>query len=288
MLQKMGFVNAAGEKISFDNFAPRVFWKADGLGLAGAEAVYTQAVGQHGYSLASVLLSSRIVRMTGHVHGVDNEEMYRLRYKTASVCNPLLGAGTLMYENDSGKWQTGAFVRDMNYGEKGFGIQTIEIVFECPSPFWLSQEEKTVRLSYVEGGLEFPLKFPAFFGTLGYRAEINNEGNGVVPIRFSIGGGSKNPVIKNKTTGQKIQINRGFHESDRLYINTDPDDISVKFETTDAETNEKRLENAFGFLTDDSELFTLAPGINEVLFYSDDNNRKVSVVLSYRDRYAGV
>ena len=190
------------------------------------------------------------------------------------------------------KWSIGAFAAKVDYGEvrdaEHGGIQSVEIVFECPSPFWLSDAETVVKFSYVEGGMSFPLSFPSYFGTLGYLSVIRNNGNAYVPVRVTISGGGTNPTLTNRTTGGKIQVNRSFGEGDRLFVDTDPDGISVRIETRNTETGEWTGENAFGWLSGDSELFTLAPGDNVISFKTDDENKTLRVTLSYRDRFVGV
>lgn len=291
-MQKLTFINARGAEITFDFDAPYIFWKISGIELPPVEPVYTQAAAQDGYTLHSILLESRTIKLSGHIHGKNaannKQRMYEARKKLNSICNPLLGAGTLIYENDAGKWRIPAFCNGNPYGNKLLNIQTLDVSFECPSPFWLSYEEGGVGLAYISGGLSFPLRFPTRFSMLGYRALIDNDGDTDMPLEFFIGGGSKNPIIRNKTTGEYILVDKQMSEFDRLYINTEPEKLEVSLYTLNPETNAEDKENAYGYLSFDSTPFMLPVGVNDIVFTSDDENKKVKIRIVYRKRYAGV
>ena len=288
-MQRMRYQNAQGAEIVFDFAAPYIFWKISGIELPPVDPIGTQASGQHGYTLHSILLSSRIVRLTGHVHGVSGiPAMYEARKRLNAVCNPLLGLGTLVYENDAGAWQISAFCAGNPYAEKIKEIQTLDVTFECPSPFWQNTVQDAVLLAYVEGGLEFPLVTPGEFGTLGYQALIDNDSDALTPLEFYIDGGSTNPVITNTTTGEFIKLSKNLLPSDKLYINTDPEHVEVSLITIDPYTNKEKRENAYGYLTFDSVPFQLVPGRNELIFRSDDENKQVRIRIYFHKRFVGV
>ena len=288
-MQRLKFINARGIEILFDNSPPNIFWKIQGLELPNVAVVSSQSSGQNGYTLHDLLLDERIIRLSCHVHGVEGaREMYEKRRELNYVCNPLLGLGTLIYTNDYGSWRIQAFCRSNVYSNKRRNIQTLEVSFECPEVFWLSEEPIQLGLAYVDGGLEFPLVTPNFFGTLGYRLNINNDGDAVAPLEFYIDGGALNPVITNTATGEFIKLSRQLKYYDKLYINTDPEKMEVSLVTIDPDTNEPVSTNAYGYLTDDSTLFKLRQGPNEIIFHSDDENKQVRIRIIFSKRYAGV
>jgi hypothetical protein len=288
-LQRLTYTNPRGASIAFDLGAPYVLWKTEGLSLPAAAPISTQAAGQHGYTLHNVLLNNRTVRLTGHVHGKAGKlDMYERRKRLNAVCNPLAGTGTLTYENDCGQWRIGAFVSEIPYVDKAVPtLQTLAVVFQCPNPFWLSTAKTMIALAYVSGGLKFPLKTPDKLGTLGYRAIIDNDSDAETPIELTMDGGSLNPVIINKTTGEFISLARQLAQTDQLYINTDPEALEVSLITAGADGKPVK-SNAYGYLSPDSALFTLRPGVNELTFLSDDENKKVRLVISFNKRYVGV
>jgi len=287
-VQKIWFENGCGVVVGFDDSPPYILWTGTGFGLPETFATGSSAAGQHGYTLDVLVLKARTVTVTGHVRGASGDTgLYKLRRELSSALDPALGGGRLFYQNDTGVWWARAFAKKSSYGEKIPGLQTVEFTFECPSPYFLSESKETVDLAYAEGGLSFPMLFPAYFGTLGYRAEIFNDG-GPTPVELTISGGAVNPAVTSLTTGQKIRVGRGFGERDKLYINTDTENVRIQRVSVNIATNEPEYENAFGCLTGDSELFWLRPGRNEIVFTSDDEGRAATVKLEYYKRYAGV
>lgn len=293
-MQEVKFINANGEEIIFTSHQPYVFWKIDGLGVQNVETIYTQSPSQYGYSLNNLLLNERTITITGHIHGQGEDsllEMYKIRRKLAKLLNPMLSMGKLIYKNDYREYEIGAFLKSHTNLDKynSVGLQTVELVFECPFPFFQDTEQNGVFLNYVEGGLEFPLVTPTEFGLFGYYVEVDNDSDCDLPVEMYVDGGSLNPTIKNETTGEFIKIEKPLASHEKLYINTDPEQIEVSIIRKDVETNKEVRENAYGYLTYDSTLFKLKTGINEFTFKSDDEeNKKVRVKIYYRKCYLGV
>jgi hypothetical protein len=236
------------------------------------------------------LIDGRTVRLTGHVHGNNGvKHMYEMRRQLNSVCNPMLGLGEMIYTNDNGSYRVMAYVNNNTYARKTKEFQTLDVSFRCPGGFLESAEQGQFFLAYIEGGLEFPLVTPAEFGMFGYRVEINNDGDDIMPVEMTMDGGGLNPVIQNQSTGAVIRIKKQVHYYEQLYINTDPENREVHHISIDTATNEPNRLNAYGYLSDDSELFLLAPGINVITFNSDDEeNKRVRIRGSFRKRYIGV
>jgi len=145
-LQRLRFINSRDTEILFDMQTPYIFWKIDGLSLPSVTPIQTQAAGQDGYTLQELRLESRSISVVGHVVGKDNSVrgLYELRKKINSVCNPLYGLGRLVYENDFGAWQISAFCSGIPYADKVRHVQTFNIDFECPSPYWLAASNSVV------------------------------------------------------------------------------------------------------------------------------------------------
>jgi len=290
-MQQLTFTNALGESVNFANAAPFVLWKVTGLEPPAVTVLKTQAPGQHGYTLEDTLLEARSVRLSGHVDGKFGglAELYGLRRRLSEVCNPLLGPGTLKYANDAGAWTIGAFCSAGGYGGRFKSLQSLDVVFECPSPFWLS-EPQNLYLSYIQGGMSFPINTPGLMGLKGYRAVAVNDGDAPAPLElffdFSLDGGSVNPTVTNVTTGEFIRLARHVDTWNSLYINTGT--LEVSLISVDPVTNEPVSQNAYGYISMDSTLFKLAKGANTLVFSSDDGSEKVKVTLRYANMYAGV
>ena len=287
-MQNVWFVNALGEEARFDDAPPYIFWKITGTGLPESDALGFRAPGRHGYTANGILMKKRSINVSGHVQGGGS--FYQLRKSLMSVLSPALGMGKLYYQNDSQVFFIPAFVKRSGYEDKESLLQTVNFTFECPSPFWRGADKAAIDLFYAGSGLEFPLVLPSMFGMLGRSAKIFAAGGAPVPVEFFIKGNAVNPVIRNVTTSQEIKLKNEFLAGDMLYINTDRDALSVQKIAVDPNTNETSKENAFGYLTDDSELFYLQPGENFIKYMSDeeDDNYKSEIRLEYYDRFAGV
>lgn len=296
VLQNLLFQNSKGEIINFTNYAPFVFAEIKGLGSPEIQPTYNQAPTQYGYTLDNMLIDERQITLTCYVHGKINNEtklkkLFEFRRDLIKVLNPLLGLGTLIYTNDYGSYRIKGFLKNYSDLDKynSISLQTIALTFECPTPFFESIEQSGVYLNYVEGGLEFPLVTPTDFGIFGYWVKIDNDSDLELPIEMYIDGGSINPIVKNETTGEFIKIEKPLEEHEKLYINTDPENIEVYIIRKDVETNKEIKENAYGYLTYDSTLFKLKQGINELTFNSDDEeNKKVRIKIYYKKRWIGV
>jgi len=214
--------------------------------------------------------------------------MYGLRRQLNRVLSPMLGPGKLIYENSFGAFSLPAICIKNGYLGRIMDVQTLDISFECPQPFWESAEPSRVDLAYVDGGLEFPLGTPTLFGMLKYRDIIQNDSDAPVPVAITIEGGAINPIIENVTTGEVIRLSQQLPLYDKLYINTDPEKLNVLLLKLNPATNEYDATNAFGFLTDDSTLWRLLPGVNIVTFKSDDENKMINIQIEFAKRFAGV
>ena len=234
-----------------------------------------------------MLFDERVVQVTGHVFGATGDEaMYRLRKRVNSVCSPTLGLGTLIYENDAGRYYIGAFCNANPYADKYPLAQTLDIVFECPDPYWLSYDQYSTRLAYLEGTLTWPLITPGNLGMNQYQATIVNDGDAPAPIEMYIDGGAINPTVTNETTGEFITVSHYIDAFSRLYINSDPEELEVSLITTDLETNAEIRTNAYGYISGGP--FKLAVGENKLTFKSDDDSLTVRIYIFYNKLYAGV
>lgn len=288
-MQRLTFTNSRGASVNFDSVAPYLFWEIIGIGLPPVTTIQTQTMGQSGYTLHNTLLESREVSVKGFVFRREGlQAFYAARKALNAVCNPLLGLGELTYENDSGRWKISAFAIDAPYEERIGSSQGIGVTFECPSPFWKAAKQSVARLAYIAGGMSFPIKTPNSFGTLGYQAIIDNDSDIETPVELIMDGGSLNPVIINRTTGEFIKIMRHINKGDELYINTDPEYLEVSLITTDPATNERVKQNAYGYITHDSTLFRLIQGENRLTFESDDENNAVKLTISFHKLFVGV
>lgn len=271
--------------VTFQNGHPWVFWKITGLEQPGALVIGSRGAAQHGYTFDGLLLEERTIRLSGHIHGRDGVlAMYALRRRLNDICNPMNGLGTLVYENDAGQYIIPAFLSAASYSRKIKNYQTVDLIFECPNPFFRSSTEFSTRLAYSSGTLKWPLTLPGQFGINRYQQTIVNDGQAQAPLVIEIGAGAVNPMVTNSSTGEFVKVSRYIPENSKLVINSDPERLEVSL----ANTVSGEKSNAYGYLSDGSSPFMLAIGENILKFESDDNSASIKINLRYVKLYKGV
>ena len=283
--------NADEEAIIFTSYAPHVFWKVDGIGGEDIELVTTQSINQHGYTVQYITMEDREITLYVHIDGKSSYyEMFKKRLDMLRRLAAGAGIGTLIYENDYREYYIDAYCTKVEYDEKYKlpAIQTFKVTFTAPSPYFRDKEATTSKLSYIKGGLYFPIIAPTTFAISGYYKTINNDGHMACPVEIWIQGGAENPVLTNMTTGEFIKVALPMQTYEKLYINTDPENAGVYIVQRDPVTNEYIKEKNFEYLTLESSLWKLRPGKNIINFTSDDeDNKKVVVKIQYRKGYNG-
>jgi hypothetical protein len=114
-------------------------------------------------------------------------------------------------------------------------------------------------LEWPEDGLELPEEGIELSATTTKLMVYNNgDVQSDAIIRFI--GPAVTPYIENLTTGERIEVERTLDEGEVLEINSMTGRVDI--------IGDGERHNAFNFITDDSELLTLAPGTNEIEFGS--------------------
>jgi len=129
-----------------------------------------------------------------------------------------------------------------------------------------------IEIPFSSATLEFPLfQWPEWgldwpewgndFSMAENEMQVSNTGDvpGDAIIRFI--GPAVTPRIDNLTTGEFMEVNRTIEEGETLEINS----ATGRVDIIDVEGNR---HNAFNYVTDDSRLIKLAPGVNNIEFSS--------------------
>lgn len=284
-MQKLVFTNSRGQSITIGNTAPFILSKIDGTGSPQTTILTSKAPGQDGKSYHRTLLEERILSIEGTVFGTSSEDMFKKRQQLCSIFNPKL-EGTLTYMNDAGNHEINCTVQDSpSFKDKSEPIQEFLVQLFCPNPFWLDSYISSKKLSYIMGGLSFPLKLPTIFATRGHKAIIINAGDAETPVEIEFYGPATNPVIKNNTINKYIKIKRDIGENDKLIINTEFGNKTVKIIRADGSIEDAKY---YIDLNPDFEFWSLQVGENEIEYSSNNDSQKNKVIISYRNRYVGV
>lgn len=284
------YTNPKGDKVYFGYYNPnpaeiadnRFFLldSYDGLTAADIEPISYKGFAQQGYTLGAVSYGARYININFINHGLDIKDQYRRRRYLAQVFNPLLGQGTLTYQNDFIK----LFIDCLptitpTPVERVAGLLDLEnIELTCYNPFWYSSEHK-VYLEGFGGGLTFPISFnkQIQFGERGNSATLRVEGDVPSPITVKFTGSSMvNPKLILEDTGEFIEVLTTFSGSS-LTITTDYGNKQVL---------QNGKTSVYHLLNPDSTFFSLAQGENTLKFVPAGGDVRVQV--AYRDWYVGV
>lgn len=292
-MQKVKYINPNGREMVIANSPPFILESISGIGAIGTQLITTAGAAQDGKSCHDVRLEDREITVKFHIEGASLADMYQQRRNairlTASTMHRNGKLGRLIYTNDYGSWQIPCMVKvGVNADKRIKTFNHCTIIIYCPSPYWRSLQPDTERLTYLDAGLEFPLELDSElqiqFGTRGYENVIYNYGDAPAPLKITITGPATQPEIIKRSTGEFIRISRReLQEGDKLYINTDPDNLEATIIRTNGTT-----EPAFGYVDLGTTFFLADPGENKLEYQSGDDTTTALVEIEAQSWFGGV
>jgi hypothetical protein len=286
-MQHIIFTNARGQSVELKSSAPFLLQSIEGLGDVDADIQTQKAPFQDGSTYIDSVLQERAISLE-IVILADKSTLLKQRQFLASVFNPKLGPGTLRYENGETIREIeavpdGVPVFPSGRDNRGPVFQKSIVNLLCPEPFWLDEFSTSEKMSYILGGLSFPLRLGTKFAQRGFKKVLHNKGDVSTPVTIEFYGPATNPVVWNRTTGEFVRVNRSLGEQDKLIITTNFGSKSVFIENNDGTTT-----NVFNWIDLESSFWQLVPGENLIEFGSDSDSTKSRVVISYKNRYLSV
>jgi hypothetical protein len=287
-MQRIIFTNARGQSVELKSSAPFLLQSIDGLGDVDADIQTQKGPFQDGSTYIDSVLQERTISLQIAILATNKPTLLQQRQFLASIFNPKLGPGTLRYEN-------GETVREIEAVPDGVpafpsGRDNRGPIFQksivnllCPEPFWLDEFSTSEKMSYILGGLSFPLRLGTSFAQKGFKKILQNQGDVATPVTIEFYGPATNPVVWNRTTGEFIRVSRTLVETDKLVITTDFGKKSVTIENADG-----LKTNVFNWIDLESTFWQLVPGENIIEFGSDSDSTKSRIVISYKNRYLSV
>jgi hypothetical protein len=283
-MEEIIIINKNGKKIILGNQGPFFLEKIDGVGEVPVALENQKAPKQDGSTYLGNVLDNRAISIEGTIITKgDPNAVLAARRLMQQVLNPKLGEVIIAYQDKEIRGiaeTTPAFPGGS--GSKGLYYQKYLIHLICHEPFWLDPYFESREMSYLMGGLSFPLLLPTRFSERSFRRIFENKGDVATPVKIEFKGPAINPTVQNNTTGQLIRVKRELAENDVLYINTEFGNKKVEIET-----NGDRV-NAFNWIDLQSEFFQLITGENILEYNSNNDSKKTRVVVRYKNRYVGV
>ncbi|OAT74564.1 phage tail family protein [Parageobacillus thermoglucosidasius] len=286
-MQRIIYTNARGQSVELKSSAPFLLQSVDGLGDVDADIQTQKAPFQDGSTFIESVLQERSISLEIAIIA-DKSTILKQRQFLASVFNPKLGPGTLRYENGETVREIeavpdGVPVFPSGRENRGPFFQKAMVNLLCPEPFWLDEFHTSEKMSYILGGLSFPLRLGTSFAQRGFKKILHNQGDVATPVTIEFYGPATNPVVWNRTTGEFIRVSRTLAETDKLVITTDFGKKSVTIENADGSKT-----NVFNWIDLESTFWQLVPGENLIEYGSDSDATKSRVIVSYRNRYLSV
>lgn len=286
MAEKIIYTNTRGQSIELTNRRPFLLESVEGKGDVEANLQMQSAPYQEGSTFIDSLMVTRSVSLQGAILAESRDDLLRKRQHLASIFNPKLGPGRLIYENGNTKREIGCVPEHVpNFpvgsGNKGLTYQRTLINLLCPSPFWEDVVEENYKLEDFVGSFKFPFHLPTRFSTRGDSKVLINYGDVPTPITVEFRGPVINPVITNQTTGEFIRINREIPTGYKLILDTAFGSKRVDIIAPDGTTT-----NGFHYIDLASTFFDLDIGDNQIGFVAAGGSPEVYV--KYKQRYLSV
>jgi hypothetical protein len=164
---------------------------------------------------------------------------------------------------------------------KGTYWQTVVLVFRAFDPYWYDSQTivETFKLNQSPG-LFFPIPpLRLVSSTVFADMTIDNTGDVETYPEWIITGPGENIVLENMTTGEITELASSLGIGESITINTKPYVKTVKRNDS---------VNLYVDLSDNSSLWALQAGINNIRIQMSGATELSSVQLSYKNRYLGV
>ncbi|WP_324730275.1 phage tail family protein [Lysinibacillus fusiformis] len=286
MIEKVTFTNSRGQSIELSNRRPFLLQSVEGKADVGADIQIQKAPYQDGSSYIDSLLQPRSITLNVSILAYSQDGLIQQRQLLASVFNPKLGPGKLVYSKGKVQREINAVVENVpvfaiGSENNGMRFQRTIINLLCPSPFWEDINSENYKLEDFVSNFRFSFHFPVRFATRGDSKILINKGDVPTPIKVEFRGPVVNPKITNLSTGEFIKVNREIPKGYKLILETSFGNKRVEIIGPDG-----IVQNAFHYIDLASTFFNLDVGENRFAFITDSGSPEVYV--EYKHRYLSV
>lgn len=283
ILRRLRFENSRGKTISFD-ITPFFIDSLTGLSEVAVNLQSQQSPYLDGDTHIDTLIQPRFPSLEGTIIATDEKSLKIHRQEILRVCNPKLGMGKLIYENDGDVKEIDGLIDGVpvfpEIGEELY--QTFMINWKCPDPYWKNPNHTSKPLRSYVGNFTLPFTLPFELGVSGSRTLLFNEGDVPAPVRIDIQGPVANPQIMNHTTGEWLRVNRSIAADEILHIDTTPGQKRVEI------YRGNQVYSAFGYLDHNSEWITLEVGENQIEHIADAGDNTSLVAVTWNSYFTGI
>lgn len=284
-MDRMYWIDANGIEYELNDVDFRVLDGMNGRFMPPISFVEEEVPFQHGSRLRQVKVNARDVDIPLLI---ETESELALRNKIRNslrMFNPLKGDGKLKSIGPDGsqrelycRYSTGLEGAE-NRDSKGVYWQKVILVFRAFDPYWYDVATNVHTFKSGQPATFFPM-FPMRLSSSSVFADISIDNTGDVETfpEWIITGPGSNIVLRNLSTGLITHLDTSIGEGETITIDTKP-----KVKTVKKNDN----TNLFPTQTDESSLWVLEEGNNNIRIEMSNTNDQSSVQLSYRHRYWG-
>lgn len=238
-----------------------------------------------GSKFNSSQLTERNLVIQIRINGNVEENRIRLYsfFKSKELCR-------FYYSNDSRSVYIDGYVENIEF-TPFTNNEIVQISMICPNPYFKDETERIERFIKVFSGFEFP--FAISESGIPF-SEINNASALVINniseretgmiIEVTFNDDCDKLQIRKLSSSESIIINHAFLQYDKVVINTNKGNKSVKLVRNGIESN------LFPSMTTNSKFFQMELGDNIFDYSVDDGERNdaVEVLFKYNFNYGGV
>jgi hypothetical protein len=281
----ISWIDADGTEYDLTSGNYRVLMGAEGRFMPPFSFAEETVPFQYGSVLRQVTIQPREVDLPLLVKATDRIEL-RLRLRELlHVFNPVRGDGKLRVTAPDGSQRElycryiGGLEISESTDSKGPSWQKLILVLKAFDPFWYDTITNVRTFTAGEPATFFPF-FPVRLSSSTVFADTSVENTGDIETwpEWIITGPGSDIYLRNLTTGEILHLNTTLQEGETITIDTRPGKKTVK---------KSDGTNLFGSLSDDSSLWALRQGNNNIRIEMSSATGNSSVQLSYRNRYLG-
>lgn len=282
-MYKLSVTNQNGDLLNLHNNPKYTVYRVEGLTPPQATINSSVNATQDG----SVINSSRVEKRNLVIYMKLNGDIEKNRINLYKYFTPKKNV-TINFKNGSRQVYIEGMVELIEI-DLFSNRQIAQISIICPKPYFRDVETFVTSFSDVSKLFEFPMNVPSTGVelssiTTNIRKNIIYTGDvesGLI-IQLFATGTVVNPTIYDVLKGKFFKLNYTFSESDTILINTNVGEKSVSLIRAGVTTN------ALGYMTPDSDWFTLEAGDNVFTYECDSGSGNLQLTFTTTLLYGGV
>ena len=282
-MYELSVKNASGDVLNISTSEDYIVYKIDGLTPPSATISTSVNAVDDGSKINNSRLESRNIVIYTTIEGdVEKNRINLYKYFTPK------SKVTLMFKNGTRDVTIDGVV-ELIECDLFTNRQIAQISIICPDPYFRSSESYTESFSDVQSLFSFPFAIaesgiPLSSISTNVRKSIIYTGDvkaGIIIELFS-NGTVVNPIIYDVLNKTQMALNFTMQESDKLIINTNPNQKSITLVRNGVSTN------ALGYLIPNSSWLALAAGDNVFTYDAESGNSYLQITFTTSLLYGGV